>query len=96
MYKDYENRIIKETWVCAENKLNEADELVFIGYALKEEDYQIRCLLMKAMLTREKNYDKITIIERETNDVIKKKYEELYGIVEFRPIGFKKFVEELA
>lgn len=104
MYKDYENRIIKETWACAENKLIEADELVFIGYALKEEDYQIRCLLMKAMLTRKKNHHKITVIERESkgqndlrflNENIKKKYEDLYGTVAFKPIGFKKFVEEL-
>ncbi len=95
MYKDYENRIIKETWVCAESKLKEADELVFIGYALKEEDYQIRCLLMKAMLTRENNYDKITVIEKEPNNIIKKKYEELYGSVDFKPIGFKRFVEDL-
>jgi uncharacterized protein YaaR (DUF327 family) len=104
MYKDYENRIIKETWACAENKLIEADELVFIGYALWEEDYQIRCLLMKAMLTRKKNHNKITVIEREPrgpddlqflNENIKKKYENLYGTVNFKPIGFKKYVEEL-
>jgi len=104
MYKDYENRIIKETWACAENKLIEADELVFIGYALWEEDYQIRCLLMKAMLTKDKKYNKITVIERKPRNQddlelleknVKKKYEDLYGTVNFKPIGFKKFVEEL-
>jgi hypothetical protein len=105
MYKDYENRIIKETWACAENKLIEADEIVFIGYGLWEEDYQIRCLLMKAMLTKKEIYNKITVIEREPRNQIelesleegiKKKYEGLYGTVDFKPIGFKKFVEELS
>ena len=100
MYKNYENRIIKETWEYAEQILKNADEIVFIGYALKEEDYQIRCLLMKSMLAKGSEYKKITIVEWENAEPeylksIKKKYEDLYPSIDFQPIGFKKYIENI-
>lgn len=103
MFKNYENRILKETWECAEKELAEAKELVFIGYALKDEDYQIRCLLMKAMLSKMDPYEKITVVERNPENAAEKKYvehlnikyNELYGDVDFQAIGFKEYVERL-
>lgn len=104
MFKNYDNRIIKETWECAEKELIEADKIVFVGYALKDEDYQIRCLLMKAMLRKKASYDKITVIERKPANAddkkwieenVKKKYEDLYGGVDFHPVGFKEYIEHL-
>lgn len=104
MFKNYENRFIKETWEYAEKALIEADQLVFIGYALKDEDYQIRCLLMKALLNKANGYDGIIVIERkpeskkdekEMEDDIKGKYKALYGNVDFRPIGFAAYIDSL-
>lgn len=103
MYKNYENRIIKEIWNCAEHQLIDADSLVFVGYALKDEDYEIRCLLMKAMLSRSDGYKKVTVIERkpETNNdtaelkIIKEKYEALYGEIEFKEKGFLDYIDSL-
>ena len=103
MFKNYENRFIKETWDCAEKELIGAENLVFIGYALKEEDYQIRCLLMKALLNKKKPYKKITIIEKKAEgnedamylSDVKKKYSDLYGDIQFDAIGFTKYVETL-
>ncbi|MCX5694906.1 MAG: SIR2 family protein [Candidatus Omnitrophica bacterium] len=104
MFKSYENRFIKEVWGYAEKELIAADNLVFIGYALKDEDYQIRCLLMKALLNKEGRYKKVTVIEKEPDsqkekkqleENVKKKYEDLYGEVNFQAIGFKKYVDSL-
>lgn len=101
MFKNYENRIIKETWDLAEKELTAADNIVFIGYALKDEDYHIRCLLMKALLNRANKYKKIIVIERKPKDRdeemqirkdVKSKYKELYGKIDFRPIGFSNYI----
>lgn len=107
MFKNYENRIIKETWDCAEKELIDADNLVFIGYALKDEDYQIRCLLMKALLNKKKNYQKVIVIDKkpDNNDNqvrleenIGNKYRDLYGngVVRFETIGFTEFVNKIS
>jgi hypothetical protein len=104
MFKNYENRFIKEVWNHAEKELIAAENLVFIGYALKDEDYQIRCLLMKALLNKGEVYEKITVVDYDGNnetqrrlleDNVKKKYEELYREVDFSTTGFEKYVETL-
>lgn len=103
MYKSYENRIIKETWNCAEKELEDAENIVFIGYSLKEEDYQIRCLLMKALLNKDRNYKSVTVVEMEPKTpkdkklvkTIKQKYNDLYGHIDFKPIGFQQYVKDL-
>lgn len=105
MFKNYENRFIKETWDCAEKALIDAERLVFIGYALKDEDYQIRCLLMKALLNKIECYRKIIVIERKPKNQkdkryleenIKKRYQDLYGGVDFRTIGFTGYIDSLS
>ena len=104
MFKNYENRFIKETWECAEKALIDADCLVFIGYALKDEDYQIRCLLMKALLNKTSGYSNIIVIERKpknkTDELyleenIKKRYEDLYERIDFRAIGFTGYLDSI-
>lgn len=107
MFKNYENRFIKKIWQLAEKELIESDHLVFIGYSLKEDDYQIRCLLMKALLNRIRPYDSISIVEidpKTTDEIekthsqltgVEKRYKDLYGNINFKPIGFAQYVEEL-
>ena len=103
MFKNYENRFIRETWECAEKALIDADRLVFIGYALKDEDYQIRCLLMKALLNKTNGYGVVVIERKPENrkdeeyieESIKKKYEDLYGRVDFRPVGFTGYIDSM-
>lgn len=105
MFKSYENRFIKEVWDLAGKALASADELIFIGFALKEEDYHIRSLLMSALLCRGKPYDKVTVIEKNQEEPVKSggrlgeietRYRELYGdAVVFRADGFENFVERL-
>ena len=103
MFKNYENRFIKETWNNAEKALVEADELVFIGYSLKEEDYQIRCLLMNALFNKPKSYDRVVVIDKNPaseDDLkfladIEKEYKKLYRNVDFKAIGFKEYVKSI-
>lgn len=104
MFKNYENRFIKETWSNAEKALIEAEELIFIGYSLKEEDYQIRCLLMNALLNKSKSYERVIVVEKEpVNDddhkslaAIQKEYNKLYRNVDFKTIGFKEYVKSIS
>ncbi len=105
MFKNYENKFIKETWNCAERELIKADNITFIGYSLKEDDYQIRCLLMKALLSKTEPYRNITVIERKDESLndqmylsgaVEKKYQDLYGKIDFRTIGFKDYVDSLS
>lgn len=111
MFKNYENRFIREVWELAEESLTEAENLIFIGYSLKDEDFQIRCLLMKALLNKAEPYKNIIIVEMDPEklkdnnkikeseqrlDVIKKKYADLYGEqIHFRMIGFAEYINLL-
>lgn len=106
MYKDYNNRFIREVWEFAEDELISAEKLVFVGYALKDEDYQIRCLLMNAMLAKKKPYKNVLVVEKEPSPSdsaeesrlreIETKYRNLFGTIDFKPIGFQKYVESLS
>ena len=102
MFKDYENRVIKETWDLAEEKLSNSDWLVFIGYSLPEEDYYIRCLLLKARANQAIDFQKVFVVEQkeETADKtnlknVKERYDSLFGRVDFLPIGFEEFANNI-
>ena len=103
MFKNYENRFIRQVWERAEQALIEANKLVFIGYALKEEDYQIRCLLMKALLNKSATYGDVMVVEKRpetkadeaTIAEIRNKYTQLYGDVQVKAMGFKEYVNSM-
>jgi ATP-dependent 26S proteasome regulatory subunit len=65
---------------------------------MKESDYQIRCLLMNALLRRGTAYRKVAVVERDEDGTkhsfdIETRFRDLYGEIDFMPIGFKKYVE---
>lgn len=107
MFKSYETRFVKEIWDIAGRELTLADELTFVGFALKEEDYHVRSLLMSSLLNRGGSYSKVTVIDKknpvkdvneETRrlDGISVEYRELYGDnITFRTDGFEAFVSEM-
>ena len=47
--KSLDNLIIKNIWHNAYIELNEATKIVFIGYSFPEADFEMRCLLKKAI-----------------------------------------------
>ena len=49
MFKIYENRFLAETWELAEAAIRCAKAIVFIGYSIPEADYELRCMLTRAV-----------------------------------------------
>jgi hypothetical protein len=99
MFKSYENRFIRSVWDLAEERLVRARELVFVGYSMKDDDYQIQCLLMKALLRKDRPYDRVTVVEHPDSPRLKEleqKYRTLFDPIVFQPIGFEQYVRELA
>ena len=101
MFKNYDNRFIQDVWRYAEQELIEAEQLYFIGYALKEDDYQIRCLLMKAMLNKQGRYKRVLVVDKMMNangnsaKQLKKRFLGLYGRgTEFYLKGFTEYINE--
>jgi hypothetical protein len=102
MYKLYENRLLQESRDLADDFMRHARMIVFIGYSLPEADYDLRCLLVRAISHR---HPRIVVIEREdeeaddapTRSAIKavgRRYKLLFGErrVTFRPIGLAGLV----
>ena len=59
---------------------------------------------MKALLNKIKTYSDIVVIERKPKNKtdekyltenIKRKYEDLYGRIDFRPIGFTGYIDSM-
>jgi len=93
-FKAYENRLLNKIWGISQECISKADELVFIGYSLPEADTEIRCLLLNGINMAEKK-PKITFVDRpeRSNDV--DSYKRLFGEVNYMPVGFIKYIEEM-
>lgn len=57
MYKQYENRVLEDTWNLASMALEQAHRVVFIGYSLPEADYELKCLIAKSIMGRREHDD---------------------------------------
>ena len=70
--KSLDNLNIKNIWQNAFIDINEANEVVFIGYSLPDADFEMRCLLKKAI----RQDAKVTVILRQSSNPerIKKEY----------------------
>lgn len=85
---------IKSTWSNAFIELQEADEIIFIGYSLPKADFELMYLLKKSLYY----YDKIKVVlaPADENSIIHKRYKSLFGDkVEFYFNGFEKWVDTL-
>lgn len=93
-FKIYENRILNKIWEISRECISKTDEIIFIGYSLPEADTEIRCLLLNGINMAEKK-PKITFVDRpgESNDV--DNYKRLFGEVNYMPVGFIKYIEEM-
>lgn len=70
--KSLDNLSLKNIWQNAYIDISEANHLVFIGYSLPAADFEMRCLLKKAI----KKDTKITVVLRESSnpEVVKKNF----------------------
>lgn len=62
--KSFENLNLKNIWQNAYIDITEADHLVFIGYSFPDADFEMRCLLKKAV----KNTADITVVLTKSDD----------------------------
>ncbi len=110
MFKIYDNRILKETWVRAEQSVLRSKLLIFIGYSLQDADIHIRCMLTRAIANSEAR-PKILVVdfldlegddEDERRNKLRlvedteKRYKCLFGEeIEFERYGFGHFVSNM-
>ncbi len=102
MLKVYDNPFLQKLWTESENKISNADQLVFIGYSLPEADYHIRSLLIKGLAKNNKN-PKIVVIDKKMKNEedatsikkVEERYMTLFGTdrIAFRPIGLESFLQ---
>jgi NAD-dependent SIR2 family protein deacetylase len=103
LFKVYENSFLARTWELAERALRNASVVIFIGYSLPEADYELRCLLTRALGARARL--KIVVVDADLDQVKKaarrnairavgRQYRSLFGNrVEFLPVGLSAFCE---
>jgi len=93
-FKIYKNRILKEIWDKAKKKISEADEIIFVGYSLPKEDFEIKCMLLEA-INKANAKKKIKVIDIKKRKDAVKNYEELFGKVVYHSKGFKNYIEKI-
>ena len=88
--RDPKNRIISEVWSLAEKAVSKAEEIVFIGYSMPADDFEIKSMLLRAIADHsyrhgENNKTRIMVIgkkpenfeEKKHNDVQKRNFKAL-------------------
>ncbi len=101
-FKSYQNRIIREVWLLAEQAVAQAEEIIFIGYSMPVDDYEIKSMLLRG-IARNKKRPAITVVdkcpkdegERQENIQYKINYEKVFGSVDYRKCGFAQYVKDL-
>lgn len=105
--KDYENPHVDNVWKQAEEKLKEADRVVFIGYSLPTDDVEVAMLLKRGLEHLDRK--KITVVEYVHGDDAKptnertpltghptgNRFRSLFGQeIDWQTTGFQGWLEE--
>ena len=90
--KDYKNRIISEVWSLAEQAIAKADQIIFIGYSMPLDDYEIKSMFLRG-ISRNINRPIINVIDKFPQ--IKDNYEKVFGLVGFSELGFAEYARNL-
>jgi len=100
--KSYKNRIIRETWLLAEQAIAQTEEIIFIGYSMPVDDYEIKSMLLRGIANNKKR-PMITIVdkcpknekERKENKQYKMNYEKVFGLIGYQECGFEQYTKDL-
>jgi hypothetical protein len=111
LLKTYDNTLLRLIWREAEDKISKADEVVFVGYSMPDADMQLRCMFKRALYANRNRSHRegsgsccIRVIgnERRSNDQegnrgndTEKRYRQLFGEIDYEPIGFKAYIERV-
>ena len=99
--KSYENLYIAYMWRQAEQKLAEADNMVFIGYSMPDADMILRCMFRRAYFTHmhlSGQKSTISVIDYDPNadpahpNGVYTRYKHLFGDITYDPKGFSNYI----
>lgn len=96
--KVYDNPYLVSIWLEAERILRKASKVVFVGYSLPESDVHIKYLMKKSLFRNRGPHPEIIVIDRDGKDEKSDeflRYKRLFGKINYLPIGFEKFAENV-
>lgn len=76
--KDYDNSALAEIWRMAQKQLADADELVFLGYSLREDDWKVKELFRNAEHTRGRKWRRVVVVNKSLARV-RHRYGKVFG-----------------
>lgn len=96
--KSYSNRIVREIWTLAEQTIAEAEEIIFIGYSMPVDDYEIKNMLLRG-ISKNKKRPCITVINKRPENLKEEmenaryemNYRRVFGSVEYKACGFNRY-----
>jgi hypothetical protein len=103
--KNYDNNYLQQVWISAENALENADELVFIGYSLPDADMVLRMMFSRALYRNrlrrgsspKYRYPKITVVDKwddsRGKSPAQERYERVFGRIRYLTTGFQDYVK---
>ncbi len=96
--KNYDNHYIGRVWVAAEESLQQADEIVFIGYSLPDADIVLRTMFARSVYrnrTLNAQSPRITVVDynEQQENPTRDRYERLFGSINYTNEGFKHYVQ---
>ena len=92
--KIYENPYLVSIWLKAEQILQKASKVFFIGYSMPDSDVHIKYLLKKSLYRSRGQQPNIIVVDRNGKDVSSPeyyRYKRLFGSIDYQPIGFENF-----
>lgn len=98
--KNYNNHYIGRVWVAAEETLQQADEIVFIGYSLPDADIVLRTMFARSVYRNRvlnSHTTRITVVDYnvEPQNPTRDRYERLFGNVNYINEGFKHYLQHM-
>lgn len=99
--KNYNNSFIVEVWRKAQERLQRADEVFFVGYSMPDADIELRMFFTRALYANKLIHDgrrcRITVIDKSESDksAVRVRYEKIFGEVEYYKDGFDRYIVDV-
>jgi len=89
--KDYKLAPINLMWIKASKLLRDTERITFIGYSLSDIDMKILYMLKRSTFNNVKQ-PRIRVIDPEPTGKIAKRYQRIFGDIEYHCLSFEEFV----
>lgn len=98
--KNYNNHYIGRIWLAAEETLQQADEIVFIGYSLPDADIVLRTMFARSVYRNRvlnNHSPQITVVDynQEQQNATRDRYERLFTNIDYTNQGFKYYLSNI-